>query len=99
MEGLLFASCASRNLKLTRSQAGPSSTASFEKTLSTLSTKIATTQSKLDRLRSNARRFKVLWTLYLTFAYLVYAIVLLIVVGYNNMGRIEWAAIAAGPVM
>lgn len=78
---------------------GTSSTASFEKTLSTLSTKIANTQSRLDRLRSNGRRIKVLWTLYLTFAYLVYAIVLLIVVRYQNMGRVEWTGIAAGPVI
>jgi hypothetical protein len=78
---------------------GSSSTASFEKTLSTLSAKIATSQSKLDRLRSSARRIKVLWTLYLTFAYLVYAIVLLIVVGYKNMGSLEWAGFAAGPVI
>ncbi|KAI9163720.1 Endoplasmic reticulum junction formation protein lunapark [Paramyrothecium foliicola] len=76
-----------------------SSTASFEKTLSTLSTKITTTQSKLDRLRSNARRVKVLWTLYLTFAYLVYGIVVLIVVGYHNMGPSEWSGLAGGPVL
>jgi hypothetical protein len=76
-----------------------SSTASFEKTLSTLSTKIAANQSKLDRLRSSSRRIKVLWTLYLTFGYLVYAIVAMIVIGYPNMGAMEWTGMAGGPVL
>ncbi|KFH42570.1 Protein lunapark-like protein [Hapsidospora chrysogenum ATCC 11550] len=76
-----------------------SSTASFEKTLSTLSTKIADTQTRLDRVRSRSRRVKVLWTLYLGFAYLVYAIVLLLVVGYRNMGAYEWTGLAGGPVL
>ncbi|XXH02156.1 hypothetical protein Hte_008524 [Hypoxylon texense] len=76
-----------------------SSTSSFEKTLSTLSTKIATTQAHLDRARSNARRIKVLWTLYLTFAYLVYAIVLTLVVGWQNLGPWEWSGMAGGPAL
>ncbi|KAL6858305.1 hypothetical protein ACO1O0_005766 [Amphichorda felina] len=76
-----------------------SSTASFEKTLSTLSSKIADTQTRLDKVRSSSRRVKVLWTLYLTFAYLVYAIVLILVVGYKNMGAYEWTGLAGGPVI
>ncbi|KAH6884082.1 hypothetical protein B0T10DRAFT_493535 [Thelonectria olida] len=76
-----------------------SSTASFEKTLSTLSTKIADTQSRLDRARANSRRTRVLWTLYLSFAYLVYAIVLVLVVGYKNLGAYEWTGLAGGPVL
>ncbi|KAL3956951.1 hypothetical protein ACCO45_009797 [Purpureocillium lilacinum] len=76
-----------------------SSTASFEKTLSTLSVKIADSQSRLDRLRASSRRVKVLWTLYLAFAYTVYAIVLLLVVGYANLGALEWTALAGGPVV
>ncbi|KAI2615319.1 hypothetical protein GGR54DRAFT_612998 [Hypoxylon sp. NC1633] len=76
-----------------------SSTSSFEKTLSTLSNKITTTQAQLDRARSNARRIKVLWTLYLTFAYLVYAIVLTLVVGWQNLGAWEWTGMAGGPVL
>ncbi|KAI1372501.1 hypothetical protein F4677DRAFT_432423 [Hypoxylon crocopeplum] len=76
-----------------------SSTSSFEKTLSTLSNKIATTQAQLDRARSNSRRIKVLWTLYLTFAYLVYAIVLTLVVGWQNLGAWEWTGMAGGPVL
>ncbi|KAF4965383.1 hypothetical protein FZEAL_10766, partial [Fusarium zealandicum] len=76
-----------------------SSTATFEKTLLTLSTKIADTQASLDKVRSNSRRARVLWTLYLSFAYLVYAIVLILVVGYKNLGTYEWSAVAGGPVL
>ncbi|KAG6024798.1 hypothetical protein E4U40_003046 [Claviceps sp. LM458 group G5] len=76
-----------------------SSPASFEKTLSTLSTKITEAQARLDRLRAKSRRVKVLWTLYLGFAYLVYAIVLLLVVGYKNLGIYEWSGMAGGPLL
>ena len=40
-----------------------------------------------------------LWTLYMTFAFLVYAVVMLAVVGYNRMGTYEWTAMAGGPVL
>ncbi|SPO07306.1 uncharacterized protein DNG_10000 [Cephalotrichum gorgonifer] len=76
-----------------------SSTASFEKTLSTLSAKIADTQARLDAIRSRSRRVKVLWTLYLSFAYLVYAIVVVLIQGSHQMGVYEWAAVGGGPVL
>jgi hypothetical protein len=76
-----------------------SSTASFEKTLSTLSTKITSNQARLDKLRASSRRVRVLWTLNLSFAYLVYAIVLLLVIGYQNMGAYEWGGLAGGPFL
>ncbi|KAM0340765.1 hypothetical protein ACHAPU_010356 [Fusarium lateritium] len=76
-----------------------SSTASFEKTLSTLSTKITDTQASLDKIRASSRRARVIWTLYLSFAYLVYAIVLLLVVGYNNLGAFEWGGLTGGPIL
>ncbi|KAI5860936.1 hypothetical protein GGS23DRAFT_577954 [Durotheca rogersii] len=76
-----------------------SSPSSFEKTLSTLSNKITTTQTQLDRVRTNSRRIKVLWTLYLAFAYLVYAIVLTLVVGWQNLGAWEWTGMAGGPIL
>ncbi|EJT79905.1 hypothetical protein GGTG_04987 [Gaeumannomyces tritici R3-111a-1] len=76
-----------------------SSTASFEKALSTLSAKITATQAQLERTRSTSRRVKVLWSLYLSFAYLVYAIVLVLVVGWTHMGPYEWTGIAGGPVL
>lgn len=81
------------------SQGDDSSTASFEKTLSNLSTKITDTQALLDRVRSSSRRARVLWTLYLSFAYLVYTIVLLLVIGYKNLGAYEWTGLVGGPVL
>ncbi|CAK7226389.1 hypothetical protein SCUCBS95973_006183 [Sporothrix curviconia] len=75
------------------------SPASFEKTLSALATRIANTQAKLDKARSASRRVRVLCTLYLTFGYLVYAIVLVLVVGWKNMGALEWSGVTGGPVL
>lgn len=80
-------------------QVKDTSPASFEKALSALATKIANTQARLDGTRSAARRTKVLWTLYLSFAYLVYAIVLVLVVGWAKMGPWEWAGVAGGPLV
>ena len=79
-------------------QGDESSTATFEKTLSTLATKITNTQSDLDATRSRSRRVKVLTTLYLSFAYVVYAIVVALVIGYRNLGAYEWTALSGGPV-
>lgn len=56
-------------------------------------------QSRLDALRSRSRRVRVLWTLYLSFAYLVYTIVIILVVGSRNMGAYEWTTVAGGPVL
>ncbi|KAL2015193.1 hypothetical protein VTK56DRAFT_6080 [Thermocarpiscus australiensis] len=75
------------------------SPASFEKALSALSAKITATQAQLDQTRARSRRIKVLCTLYLGFAYLVYGIVLILVVGWRNMGPLEWTGIAGGPVL
>ncbi len=58
-----------------------------------------TLRPRLDGTRSAARRTKVLWTLYLSFAYLVYAIVLVLVVGWAKMGPWEWAGVAGGPLV
>ncbi|KAM0276509.1 hypothetical protein ACHAQH_006658 [Verticillium albo-atrum] len=76
-----------------------SSPASFEKALSALSTKIADSQARLERARATSRRVRVLWTLYLSFAYLIYAIVQVLVVGTHNMRTREWAGVAGGPVV
>jgi hypothetical protein len=75
------------------------SPASFEKALSALSTKITQTTSRLDLHRQHARRFKALWTLYTTFAYLLYSIILALVLGWQNWGVTEYAAIVGGPVL
>ncbi|AEO64943.1 dcedd2da-beb5-4c7e-85f6-3e85df43df87 [Thermothielavioides terrestris] len=76
-----------------------SSPASFEKALSGLAAKITATQAQLDRTRARSRRVKLLCTLYLGFAYLVYGIVLVLVVGWRNMGSWEWTGLAGGPVV
>ncbi|KAH6630111.1 hypothetical protein B0J18DRAFT_474753 [Chaetomium sp. MPI-SDFR-AT-0129] len=76
-----------------------SSPASFEKALSALSAKITTTQTRLEQDRAKSRRVKVLSTLYLGFAYLVYGIVLVLVVGWTKMGPWEWTGLAGGPIM
>ncbi|KAJ5469263.1 hypothetical protein N7539_008881 [Penicillium diatomitis] len=75
------------------------SPAGFEKTLSTLSAKIAQSTTRLDQQRQRARRFQALWTLYSTFAYLFYSIILALVVGWETWGVKEFAAIAGGPVL
>ncbi|KAL4998325.1 hypothetical protein BDV10DRAFT_73727 [Aspergillus recurvatus] len=75
------------------------SPAGFEKTLSTLSEKITQTTTRLDLHRQHARRFKALWTLYTTFIYLLYSIILALVLGWENWGVKEYAAILGGPVI
>ncbi|KKA22307.1 hypothetical protein T310_3637 [Rasamsonia emersonii CBS 393.64] len=75
------------------------SPASFEKALSSLSTKITQTTNRLDSHRQQARRFKALWTLYTTFAYLLYSIILALVLGWQNWGIVEYAAVLGGPVV
>jgi hypothetical protein len=80
-------------------QAEDSSPAFFEKTLSTLSEKITRATTRLDLHRQHARRFKALWTLYTTFVYLLYSIILALVLGWQNWGVKEYAAIVGGPVV
>jgi hypothetical protein len=80
-------------------QGDDNSAASFEKTLSTLSTKIAQATARLDQQRQSSRRIKALWTLYSTFAYLFYSIVLALILGWESWGVKEYAAIAGGPVL
>ncbi|KAJ5452549.1 hypothetical protein N7445_000732 [Penicillium cf. griseofulvum] len=75
------------------------SASSFEKTLSTLSTKIAQATARLDQQRQSSRRIKALWTLYSTFAYLFYSIVLALILGWESWGVKEYAAIVGGPVL
>ncbi|KAE8322645.1 hypothetical protein BDV39DRAFT_209587 [Aspergillus sergii] len=75
------------------------SPASFERALETLSGKITRANTRLDTHRQNARRFKALWTLYTTFAYLLYSIILALVLGWQNFGVVEYAAIAGGPIV
>lgn len=78
---------------------GRDDSATFEKTLSTLSTKITQTTTRLDTQRQHSRRFKALWTLYTTFAYLLYSIVLVLVLGWRDWGMKEYDVIVGGPAL
>lgn len=100
LEGeLLFKSIYALVFNLLTIQGEDNSPANFEKTLSTLSSKIAEATTRLDQHRSSSRRFKALWTLYSTFAYLFYSIILALVLGWDSWGVKEYAAIAGGPVL
>ncbi|KAG0645049.1 ER junction formation factor lunapark [Hyphodiscus hymeniophilus] len=74
------------------------SPASFEKALSALATKISKSQTQLDGLRQRGRRFKALWTLYTSFAYLLCVIILFLVVGWKNWTALEYTAVAGSPL-
>ncbi|PWY93976.1 hypothetical protein BO94DRAFT_509992 [Aspergillus sclerotioniger CBS 115572] len=80
-------------------KAEDTSPASFEKALAALSAKITRATTRLDLHRQHARRFKALWTLYTTFAYLLYSIILALVLGWQNWGVTEYAAIIGGPML
>ncbi|CZR70067.1 uncharacterized protein PAC_19968 [Phialocephala subalpina] len=75
------------------------SPASFEKTLAALSSKITASQARLDSIRSRGRRFKALWTLYTSLAYLISVVVLFLAVGWKNLGALEYTALASSPVV
>jgi hypothetical protein len=78
-------------------QGADNSPASFEKTLSTLSTKITQMTARLDSNRQQARRFKALWTLYSIFIYLLYSVIDVLVLGWESWGILEYGAVVGGP--
>ncbi|KAI4747589.1 hypothetical protein E4T50_02136 [Aureobasidium sp. EXF-12298] len=75
------------------------SAASFEKLLSSLSSKINKESARNDRLHQRQRRYKVLWTLYTTFAYLLAATILILVTGLPNCTAVEYTGLAASPLL
>lgn len=75
------------------------SAASFEKTLSQLSTKLSKASAQNDRFRQQQRRFKALWTLYTSFAYILVALILTLITGWENWGAVEYTAILGSPVL
>ncbi|KAG4413095.1 hypothetical protein IFR04_013779 [Cadophora malorum] len=75
------------------------SPASFEKSLISLADKITKSQGQLDSLRQHQRRFKALWTLYTSFAYLLCFVVLFLVVGWKNWGVVEFTALSGAPMI
>ena len=76
-----------------------SSAASFEKVLAQLSTKINRVSAQNDGFRQKQRRYKVLWTLYTTFAYILVAAILTLVTGYQRWGAVEYTAMVGSPVL
>ena len=79
-------------------RADASSAASFEKTLSHLSTKINRYSSQTESFRARQRRFRTLWTLYSAFAYILISAILTLVTGVYRWGAVEYTAVAGGPV-
>ena len=75
------------------------SAASFEKTLSRLSSKINKASSQNDLFRQHQRRYKALWTLYTIFAYILVAAILTLVTGWEKWGSLEYGALAGGPAV
>lgn len=75
------------------------SAASFEKELKQLSAKITKTNAQNDRLRQHQRRYKALWTLYTTFAYILVSAILTLVTGWERWSYLEYTTIAASPVL
>ncbi|KAF2262458.1 hypothetical protein CC78DRAFT_618515 [Lojkania enalia] len=73
--------------------------ASFERTLSTLQTKINKTAAKHDILRQRSRRVRVMWSLYAGFAYILAALLLIFVQGWRSWGAMEISIVSGGPVV
>jgi hypothetical protein len=80
-------------------QGDDTSPASFERTLSLLSTKISKSSTQLDSLHQRSRRLKALWTLYTSFAYILYSIVVTLVLGWRNWGVLEYGGMIGGPLL
>ncbi|GAB7346734.1 hypothetical protein MBLNU459_g1844t1 [Dothideomycetes sp. NU459] len=76
-----------------------SSAASFEKLLSALSAKINKESARNDKLRQSQRRYRVLWTLYTSFAYILAALILTLVTGWSNWTAAEYTGLAGGPLV
>ncbi|KAF2432721.1 hypothetical protein EJ08DRAFT_658719 [Tothia fuscella] len=72
---------------------------SFEKSLSALAVKISKTSGHLDNLRQRSRKFKVSWTLYAGFAYILATLILTLITGWSNWGAIEYTTVAGGPLV
>ncbi|OCL03836.1 hypothetical protein AOQ84DRAFT_325274 [Glonium stellatum] len=78
---------------------GDTSAASFEKTLSTLATKISKTAAKNDSLRQNSRRVRLMWSLYAGFAYILTVLILVLVTGWRSWGMVEYSVVAGAPLL
>lgn len=73
--------------------------ASFERTLNALTGKITRAAARNDKQRQLSRRARVMWTLYTGFAYILVAVFLTLVTGWQNWGITETTIVAGGPVV
>lgn len=71
---------------------------SFERILSKLASQIQAETSKLALLRLQLRRYKGLWTIYTSFAYIFYVLVIFLVVGWKEVGPPQIAGLVGGPI-
>ena len=77
----------------------PTSFETFERILSQQATRVESTSSKLASLRQRARRYKAMFTIYSVLGYIFYCIVIVLVVGYQNIGVLKGAGVVVGPVV
>ncbi|KAI5778959.1 hypothetical protein EDC01DRAFT_634440 [Geopyxis carbonaria] len=70
---------------------------SFERALSRLAAQIDAASKKLAILRQRARRHKALLTLYSVFGYILYAVLVFLLVGYQNIRLYEGSGLFGGP--
>ncbi|KAF3916327.1 hypothetical protein ABW21_db0204401 [Orbilia brochopaga] len=69
----------------------------FEKKLSSLATQILDHEKRLNTLRTRGRRLKALWTLYTIIAWVIYASILGLVVGFDHANVYQIAALGVSP--
>lgn len=80
-------------------RSGANDAASFEKELSQLSAKINKATAQNEQFQQRRRRYKVLWTLYSSFTYILVVAILTLVTGWDQWGPLEYSAIAGSPVL
>ncbi|KAK5938924.1 hypothetical protein PMZ80_009116 [Knufia obscura] len=76
-----------------------SSAASFEKALQKLSAQINSSTVSLDKTRTRQRRAKALWTLYTSLAYLISALILVLVIGPQDWDLPHYGSLVGGPLL
>ncbi|KAE9978330.1 hypothetical protein BLS_007402 [Venturia inaequalis] len=75
------------------------STDAYDKRLALLATKITKTTAHNDSLRQRGRKFKVTWTLYAGFAYILATLILTLVTGWRSWGSVEYTVVCSGPLV
>ncbi|KAF8427820.1 hypothetical protein EV426DRAFT_369811 [Tirmania nivea] len=72
---------------------------SFERILAKLTNQIQAQQTKLNSLRIQSRRYKALWTIYNIIAWMLYMVVLMLVVGWQQLRMKEISGAVGGPII